>query len=87
MCDGLKRLIVHESRYDEIIARLKKTLELKRIGVAEEMDTDIGPLVSESQLVHLEQQVQDALDLGADIIYENIPDENLSGSFHSAMIL
>ncbi len=87
MCDGLKRLIVHESRYDELVLKLKTLLEGKKIWIAESQDTDIGPLVSESQLVHLEAQVQDAIDRWATILAENIPNEILLGSYHSAMIL
>ncbi len=87
MCDGLKRLIVHTSRYDELVEKLKILLESKKIGLAEDAHTDIGPMVSESQLVHLEAQVQDAIDKGASILAENIPNENLMGSYHSAMIL
>lgn len=41
MCDGLKRLIVHHSRYDELIERLRDTLMQKKIGNALDEDTDI----------------------------------------------
>ena len=32
MCDGLKRLVVHESRYDELIKKLGILLLSKKIG-------------------------------------------------------
>jgi acyl-CoA reductase-like NAD-dependent aldehyde dehydrogenase len=41
ICDGLKRLIVHESRYDELVIRLRETLMQKKIGNATDEDTDI----------------------------------------------
>ena len=31
MCDGLKRLIVHESMYDELVAKLRDTLMNKKL--------------------------------------------------------
>ena len=31
MCDGLKRLIVHRSRYDEVLQKLSTTLLSKKI--------------------------------------------------------
>ena len=31
MCDGLKRLIVHESRYDEIVRKLSEKIQSKKI--------------------------------------------------------
>jgi acyl-CoA reductase-like NAD-dependent aldehyde dehydrogenase len=63
MCDGLKRLIVHESRYDELIEKLGAKLLSKKIGDASDENTDIGPLVSESQILYVRSQLQDALDL------------------------
>lgn len=41
MCDGLKRLIVHESRYDELVAKLRDTIMRKKIGDAMDETTDI----------------------------------------------
>jgi acyl-CoA reductase-like NAD-dependent aldehyde dehydrogenase len=63
MCDGLKRLIVHESRYDELVEKLGAKLLSKNIGDPSDESTDIGPLVSASQLSNIESQFQDALDL------------------------
>lgn len=70
MCDGLKRLIVHASRYDEVIEKLSKILESKKLGDASDESTDIGPLVSEAQLKHLEEQYIDALACGAKVLAE-----------------
>lgn len=41
VCDGMKRLIVHESRYGEVVEKLIKILSLKKVGDASENDTDI----------------------------------------------
>lgn len=65
MCDGLKRLIVHESKYDEVVEQLSKLINTKKIGRADDPDTDMSSLVAERQVVLLEEQVQDALDKGA----------------------
>ena len=62
MCDGLKRLIVHASRYEECIEKLREKLASKIIGDPLCESTDIGPLVSEHQLQELDLQLQDALD-------------------------
>lgn len=70
MCDGLKRLIVHASRYDEVVEKLAKIIESKKLGDASGESTDIGPLVSESQVKHLEEQYVDALACGAKILAE-----------------
>ena len=62
MCDGLKRLIVHESHYNEVIEKLSQKITSKKIGEADKEDTDIGPLVSEKQREHLSVQYKDALE-------------------------
>jgi acyl-CoA reductase-like NAD-dependent aldehyde dehydrogenase len=45
-CDGLKRLLVHESKLTEVLDVLNKTNKTKKVGDALNADTDIGPLVS-----------------------------------------
>ncbi len=63
MCDGLKRLIVHTSRYDELIEKLSAKLLSKKIGNAQGEDTDIGPVISLHQLTILEKQLSESLAL------------------------
>jgi acyl-CoA reductase-like NAD-dependent aldehyde dehydrogenase len=41
MCDGLKRLIVHESRFDELVEKLSEKLLSKKIGNALDEKSDI----------------------------------------------
>lgn len=68
ICDGQKRLLVHESKFDEVCEKLKQCVESKRIGNPLEEDVEVGPLVSISQLEKLENQVEDATSKGAKII-------------------
>lgn len=76
ICDGLKRLIVHQSRIEEVVEALKKELESKKVGDPEDPTTDVGPLVSKKQLDTLLLQVEDAVAKGAKIeIGGRQPDE------------
>lgn len=86
-CDGLKRLIVHKSIFLEVVTRLKKIVESKIIGEAEDEKTDLGPLVTERQLVRLEEQVQDALAKGAKIITGGKRPSHLQGAYYEPTIL
>ncbi len=61
MCDGLKRLIVHTSRHDELIAKLSEKLLSKKLGNPLDPSTDIGPLVSEIQLTSVTELYDDAI--------------------------
>jgi len=67
VCDGLKRLIVHQSRFNEIVDKLKKLIQTKKVGDALDPATNIGPLVAKRQLDALKVQYQDALDKGAKV--------------------
>jgi acyl-CoA reductase-like NAD-dependent aldehyde dehydrogenase len=87
MCDGLKRLMVHESRYDELVKKLSEKLLSKKIGNPLDENVDIWPLVSESQQQALSSQLQDALDLWATILTENTPDSIHMWAYFPAYIL
>lgn len=87
MCDALKRLIVHESIFEEVVQRMKKHLETVKVGNPEDKSTDIGPLVAKRQLELLEEQVKDALSKGAKIISGGKRLSNLDGAFYEPTIL
>ena len=67
-CDGLKLLIVHESKFEEVTIKLTQLFNNKKVGNAENKSTEIGPLVAKRQLDLLESQVQDAIKKGAKVL-------------------
>lgn len=87
MCDGLKRLIVHESKIDEVVDQLTKLITSKKIGRADDPDTDISSLVAERQVVLLEEQVQDALDKGATAVIGGRRLRGGGGAFYEPTLL
>ncbi|MBI3981009.1 aldehyde dehydrogenase [Candidatus Microgenomates bacterium] len=66
-CDGLKRLIVGEEVFDEVVKKVTKIFSSKKIGKADDKETQIGPLVAKRQLDLLLEQVKDAFVQGAKI--------------------
>lgn len=68
LCHALKRLIVHESIFDEVVAKLKNIAEAQIIGEPINRNTTIGPLVNEKQLNTLLEQFDDAITKGANVI-------------------
>lgn len=86
-CDALKRLIVHESMFDDLVNKLKNYLEFKKIGDPLDETTDIGPLVAQRQLELLETQVEDAIKNGAKVILGAKRPANLKGAFYEPTIL
>lgn len=87
MCDALKRLIVHQSKVDEVIAKLTSLIKAKKIGDAGDSQTDFGPLVAERQLKLLEEQVADATQKGATIITGGKKPEGLEGAYYEPTLL
>jgi len=87
VCDGLKRLIVHESKFQEVTEKLKFFVRNKKIGNAKNKNVEIGPLVAKRQLEFLEEQVKDAISGGAEIITGGKPPENLKGAFYEPTLI
>ena len=86
-CSNLKRLIVHESIFDEVIKKLAEFASKRIIGNPMDEKTEIGPLVAERQIIQLESQLKDAVDKGAKIICGGKRPDNLKGAFFEPTIL
>jgi len=87
VCDGLKRLIVHESKFEEVVDKLKKIVRVKKVGVAESQNIEIGSLVAKRQLELLQEQVKDAVSKGAKIIAGGKTPEGLKGAFYEPTLI
>ena len=87
-CDGLKRLIVHESIFDEVVEKIASIFSMKVIGEAEDTNSELGPLVTKRQLELLVSQVEDAKAKGAKIIAGgNSVEDKLGGAFFEPTVL
>lgn len=87
-CDGLKRLIVHESIFDEVVKKVASIFSAKKIGNVENKETEIGPLVAKRQLDLLVSQVEDAKAKGAKVVTGgNSLEEKLGGAFFEPTVL
>ena len=87
-CDGLKRLIAHESVFDGAVKKIASVFSAKKIGNAEEATTEIGPLVAKRQLDLLVSQVEDAKAKGAKVLAGGHSLEGkLGGAFFEPTVL
>jgi succinate-semialdehyde dehydrogenase/glutarate-semialdehyde dehydrogenase len=64
-CTAANRFHVHESAADEFSRRLAERMAGLKVGRGSDPDTDVGPLIDESQRFKVEQLVGDALARGA----------------------
>jgi acyl-CoA reductase-like NAD-dependent aldehyde dehydrogenase len=86
-CDGLKRLIVHRSKYDETVAALSEFIKTKKVGDASNEATDLGPLAAQRQLELLEAQVADAVAKGAQVLLGGKRPDGLQGAYYEPTLL
>ncbi|MBI3955631.1 aldehyde dehydrogenase family protein [Candidatus Gottesmanbacteria bacterium] len=87
VCDATKRLIVHESLFNDVVEKLKKRLASVKIGDSEDEGTEVGSLVAKRQLELLEAQVADAVVRGAKVVTGGRRPEGLRGAYYLPTIL
>lgn len=86
-CDAVKRLIVHEDIYDQLINRLQTEVAKIVVGNPDNTATTMGPLVSKKQLDTLATQVEISVKAGARIITGGKQPEDLEGAYFLPTIL
>ena len=64
ICDGLKRLFVHESQYDELISHMKGYFQDMIIWNPLNPETRLGCLISEKAKETILKQIEDSLPYG-----------------------
>jgi succinate-semialdehyde dehydrogenase/glutarate-semialdehyde dehydrogenase len=67
-CIAAKRFIVHAEVYEVFKDKLVRNFAALKIGDPMQPETDIGPLVNQSSLNEVEDQVKNALDCGAKLL-------------------
>jgi aldehyde dehydrogenase (NAD+) len=67
VCCAGSRLLVQESIYEQLIAKLKRRLTTLRVGAPLDKNTDVGAINSRQQLEKIEQLVESGRDEGAEI--------------------
>ncbi|PWT98000.1 MAG: hypothetical protein C5B53_07265 [Candidatus Melainabacteria bacterium] len=87
ICCGLKRLYVHKTRYDEVVAKLSKFISQQKLGNPCEEDTVVGPLVSEKQRERLIGQVEDARSKGVKVVLGGKVPSGAKGAYFEPTLL
>jgi acyl-CoA reductase-like NAD-dependent aldehyde dehydrogenase len=80
ICMNAKRIYVHRSRLEELVAGLEARLQQVRLGHGLDEDTTMGPLHQGAQKAFVDELVQEAKDAGAEVReYGEIPGGELDG--------
>ena len=67
-CSAVSRVLAHESVHDELVERIKLTMEGWVVGDVFDQSTDFGPLITEDHAKEVKQLIDDAVDNGADLV-------------------
>ena len=68
-CTSTRRVIVHESRYDELISRLISAYKQVNIGDPLADDTLMGPLVNSGAVSDYQSAIKRAKEAGGEVLY------------------
>jgi lactaldehyde dehydrogenase/glycolaldehyde dehydrogenase len=75
VCTCNERTYVHRSRYDEFVERFVAAARELRVGDPTSEDSDMGPKVSEAELVKVQEMVDAAVAGGAEVVLGGGPPE------------
>jgi succinate-semialdehyde dehydrogenase/glutarate-semialdehyde dehydrogenase len=88
VCAGAERIYAERRIYEPFVERLARRAQELRIGSGEELSTDLGPLITESQRERVEGLVAGAAERGAAIVTGGRrPDTELPGWFFEPTVL
>lgn len=68
VCCASKRFLIHNSRKQEFIDRMKEVISKLKVGDPSKMDTDMGPLINIPAAKRVEEYVNRTVEQGAKIV-------------------
>ncbi|MFC7876310.1 aldehyde dehydrogenase family protein [Isoptericola sp. NPDC057391] len=86
-CAALKRLYVHDSLYEDVVAELAALAAATPMGVGLDEDNVLGPLQNAQQLEIVSRLVDDARGRGARVVVGGEPAPELGPLFYRATIV
>lgn len=67
-CIGVQRLLVHRDIYDEFKTKFVERTKLYKIGDKLKEETDMGPMITETEAKRVEKWISEAVEMGATIL-------------------
>jgi len=85
-CVAAKRVYADEAIYDRILSEIERKTEKLRVGNGHAENVDMGPLISDDAVEEIERQVDESVDMGAEVVTggERLDRE---GSFYAPTVL
>jgi succinate-semialdehyde dehydrogenase/glutarate-semialdehyde dehydrogenase len=86
-CLSVERCYVHRSRYPEFLAACIAKAEKLRVGNGMDAAVDVGPLIHQRQLRHVEAQVDEAKAQGARVLAGGRQLPQIGANFYAPTVL
>jgi len=86
-CLSVERCYVHRKLYEPFLEACGRKARQLRVGNGMDPDTDVGPIIHQRQLRAVEQQVEDAIGLGARVLTGGTRLPELGLNFHAPTVL
>jgi acyl-CoA reductase-like NAD-dependent aldehyde dehydrogenase len=67
VCSAVERIYVAQPLHEAFVEELVRRARDLRLGRGEDLDADLGPLISEERRAHVEELVEDAVGRGAEL--------------------
>ncbi|TVY08828.1 aldehyde dehydrogenase family protein [Paenibacillus cremeus] len=67
-CISVQRVYVHRDIYDEFVEKAVQAANSLKVGNPEQEDTDVGPMISESEAIRAETWIHEAVQQGAKVL-------------------
>jgi acyl-CoA reductase-like NAD-dependent aldehyde dehydrogenase len=88
VCSGVERIYVARPLHEAFVEELARRARALRIGRGDELQTELGPLITEEQRARVEELVDDATGRGAEVrLGAARPEVDLPGWFYEPTIL
>ena len=88
VCSGVERIYVARPLQESFVEELARRARALRIGRGDELQTELGPLITEEQRARVEELVDDATGRGAEVrLGAARPEVDLPGWFYEPTIL
>ena len=86
-CCALKRLLVHSSIYNDVVEKMQKHINAKKVGNPMDEDTNLGSLIAKRQQDVILSQISDAKEKGAKVIECCQINKELQGAYVAPTLL
>ncbi|WP_080872930.1 NAD-dependent succinate-semialdehyde dehydrogenase [Oceanobacillus timonensis] len=89
-CVSMNRVYVHETIYQAFVEELKQKVAELKVGDGLDPEVNVGPLVNEGGVKKVEEQVEDAVRKGAEVVAGGKRPDNealKNGSFYEPTVL